>query len=236
MSKNVAVILAGGSGNRFGESIPKQFLEVEGKTILEYSMLALQRQPEIDEFSAVVSREYFEKVKSLAEKNGCTKFGKTIAGGSERYESSLNAVRAYEDTPDINILLCDSARPVLRQRYITEVIEALKHYNAATIAVPEIDTVLRVNPETMLMTQRLDRNEIFRAHTPQGFKYDVLRKAYEIGLKDPDFNPTDDTGVIFKYLPDEKVYIIKGEHDNIKLTYKQDLEIIRKALKCLENE
>lgn len=233
--KNVAVILAAGNGKRFGEDTPKQFLKVGGRVVLEYSMLGFQRHPLIDEFSVVAHPDYFDEVKSLAQKNNCTKLNKIIAGGRERYESSLAAIRAYESTPDINILLHDSARPVLRQRYITDVINALEKYNAVTVAVPEVDTIIKVNPDNMQMRSSLNRHEIFKVQILQGFKLKTLIRAYEKGHKDPAFNPTDDCGVVHRYLSDELVCIVEGEYDNMKLTYKQDLDFLEKYLADFDN-
>ncbi|MFR1987060.1 MAG: 2-C-methyl-D-erythritol 4-phosphate cytidylyltransferase [Prevotellamassilia sp.] len=114
MSTNVAIILAGGKGNRMGTECPKQFLELRGKTILEYSIHAFEQNPHIDEIAVVVAPEYHHRLEDMKLLNGWTKLTKVLEGGKERSDSSLAAIRAYEGQ-EVNLLFTTLHVPWLRK-------------------------------------------------------------------------------------------------------------------------
>lgn len=226
---NIAVVLAGGSGKRLGSALPKQFLEVAGKTILDYSISAFEQNDNIDEIAIVSKEDFIEDVKALVEKGGYKKVKKILAGGKERYDSSLAAINAYTNDDD-NLLLHDAVRPLVSQRIINDCIEALQKYNAIDIGIDATDTIVRVN-ENGIICDMPPRASLRNVQTPQGFKRGTIRKAYEIALKDPNFVTTDDCGVVFRYLPDEPIYIVKGETTNFKVTYPEDIALMEKLVK-----
>lgn len=228
MAKNVAVVLAGGSGSRTGLSIPKQFLPVAGKTVLEHSVEAFHRNPGIDEVVIVISQEYIETAKELCRKNGWNKVCHILPGGSERYQSSLSAINAYNDQPDCNLIFHDAARPLVTDRIISDTITALDNAEAVSVAVPSTDTIVTIKePCSNPVTDKvLDRRMLYCEQTPQGFRQKTIRRAYEIALKDPDLVSTDDCGTVLKYLPEIPVVIVPGDRDNIKLTYQEDIPMV----------
>lgn len=222
----VAVLLAGGSGSRMGGERPKQFLEVKGKTILEWTIEAFHRHPLVDEIAIVSRADCMEEVAQLA--RPYPKVRRILQGGKERYDSSLAAIRAYEDD-DCRLLLHDAVRPLVSQRIITDCIQALERYEAVDVAVPSTDTIVEVNEEG-LICRIPARSSLRNVQTPQGFRRSTIRRAYEIALQDPQFQTTDDCGVVFRYLPDTPICVVEGEMQNIKITYPQDLLLMTEKL------
>jgi 2-C-methyl-D-erythritol 4-phosphate cytidylyltransferase len=119
-------------------------------------------------------------------------------------------------------------RPLVSHRIITDNIEALKEYDAVDTAVPSPDTIIQVSCDKTTIEDIPDRNFLQKGQTPQSFKLETIRKAYDLALKDPAFKTTDDCGIVRKYLPDIAVFVAKGEEQNIKLTYKEDIYLLDK--------
>lgn len=221
--RNVAVVLAGGKGSRMGTDIPKQFFEINGKTVLEYSVEAFDSNPSIDEVVIVSHKDYIDKVKALVSKNNYKKVAHVLEGGKERYDSSLAAVRKYA-AEDVILILHDAARPLVSKRIIDDVISTMKSAKACGVAIASTDTILVCNDGVLSSVP--DRKTMYRAQTPQAFDIEVIRSAYEIGLKDPAFTATDDCGVVLKYRPDIPIRIVDGEDSNLKVTYRDDLKMV----------
>lgn len=228
MKKTVAVLLAGGSGSRMGADRPKQFLEVMGKTILEWSIIAFSSVEEVDEVCIVCRKDWMDDVRQLVEQGGYEKVAHILPGGRERYDSSLAAIGAYDDD-DVRLLLHDSVRPLVSERIIRDCIKALDQFDAVDVAIPSTDTIIEVNEEGII-TRTPKRSLLRNVQTPQGFRLGTIRRAYELALKDPAFQTTDDCGVVFRYLPDVPIKVIEGETTNIKITYPQDILMMEQVL------
>ena len=228
--KNVAVILAGGAGSRLGWDRPKQFLKVAGKTVLEHTVTIFQKHIAIDEIAIVIRQGYFADVETMILKNRWTKVKKVLNGGEERYQSSLSAIKAYEreDNGNINLIFHDSVRPLLSAKIIDDVLDALRTYDAVDVAIPSPDTIIELEENNKLISNIPDRNLLRRGQTPQAFKLQVIKKAYEKALLDSNFQVTDDCGIVIKYLPEVKVFVVDGEERNTKLTYPEDVYLIDK--------
>lgn len=224
--KIVAVLLAGGSGSRMGADRPKQFIEVKGCTILEWSILAFSGVAEVDEICIVCRPDWIDEVKALVERGHYEKVRHILPGGKERYDSSLAAIRAYDDD-EVRLLLHDSVRPLVSPRIITDCIEALRQYEAVDVAIPSTDTIIEVNEEGII-TRTPQRSLLRNVQTPQGFRRGTIRRAYELALQDPAFQTTDDCGVVFRYLPDVPIKVVEGEATNIKITFPQDILLLEK--------
>lgn len=222
---NIAVILAGGSGSRLGGALPKQFLKVGGKEIIAYTIEAFERNPHIDEIAIVSRAEYVEQMREIVARNHYLKVRKILKGGRERYDSSLAAINAYVDPEDV-LLLHDGVRPMVSQRIIDDCVEAMAHYDAVGVAVKTTDTIVQVN-ERECITATPARSTLRNMQTPQCFRLRIIREAYERALRDPAFVTTDDCGVVARYMPEVPVYVVEGEASNIKVTYKEDLALMR---------
>lgn len=234
--RNIAVVLAGGVGSRANLSTPKQFFKVAGKTVLEHSVDAFERNPNIDEIAIVINEMYVHEVESIILRNKWQKTRKLLRGGNERYESSLAAINAYDDEPESNLVFHDAVRPLISQRIINDIIEAMKSVNAIDVAIPATDTIVQVDKNSEIIENIPARKYLRCGQTPQAFKQKIIKKAYQIALKDPNFVSTDDCGTVVKYLPEEKVYIVIGEESNMKLTYKEDTYLLDKLFQLRSTE
>ena len=225
--KNIAIILAGGTGQRLGDSIPKQFLKVAGKKVIEHTLDVFQNHPQIDEIAVVSNPNFLNEIENIAIKNNYTKLKKILQGGKERYHSSLSAINAYDGDKEINLIFHDAVRPLVNDRIISDCIAALDKYKAVDVAIKTTDTIIKVN-EDEYITGIPARDYLRNGQTPQAFKLSTIKQAYKLALCDPDFKTTDDCGVVYKYMPNELVYVVKGEQFNMKLTYKEDLFLLDK--------
>jgi|GEM_PF-88718 len=224
--KNIAVILAGGTGSRMGAALPKQFLEVDGKPVMAYSIDAYEQHSAIDEIMVVVHPAYMEIWEAIAQKYQWKKLKKVVAGGQERIDSTQAALLACCDIDEANILFHDAVRPLVSQRIIDDTLRALEHYTAVTVAVSLSDTVLQTDNEQQTIVQIPSRSLLRRMQTPQGFKLSLIQKAYTLAMADADFTATDDARVVHEYLPEVKIGIVEGEERNFKITRQQDLQLM----------
>ncbi len=237
--KNIAVILAGGTGSRMGSSVPKQFLPLGGRTVIEFAIDAFDQHPAIDEVAVVVHPDWRKRMEEIVALRRWRKLTRVIDGGSGRYMSSLNAIMAYIDEPDdTNLLLHDAARPLVSAKVVDRVVAALRHHEAVGVAVPSTDTVWEVHPdmneelsienEEFIMPRFVaripERRLMWRAQTPQAFRLPLIRDAYQRALQDPQFRATDDCSVVQRYMPGQKIHVVEGEERNMKLTRSEDIE------------
>jgi 2-C-methyl-D-erythritol 4-phosphate cytidylyltransferase len=130
---------------------------------------------------------------------------------------------------DCGVLLHDAARPLVDQQIIADCVASLEVYEAAGVAVPTSDTIVITDNGVMRSVPR--RETLFRCQTPQCFRLSVIARAHELAAADPDFAPTDDCGVVLRYLPGVDVHIVPGSERNIKITYPQDLAVAEALLK-----
>ncbi len=227
MARNIAVILAGGVGSRLGLSTPKQFFKVAGKMVIEHTLDTFERNPHIDEIAVVCNPVYVGDMENIVLRNGWKKVKKILKGGKERYDSSLSAIRAYEGTAeDVNLVFHDAVRPLVSERIINDVCEALLSHEAIDVTVPAVDTIIEAEGDRIAAIP--DRSRLQRGQTPQAFRLSVISEAYRRALSDPDFKVTDDCGVVVKYMPEVPVFLVAGEESNMKLTYKEDTFLLDK--------
>ena len=230
----VAILLAGGSGQRFGADRPKQFVRIGERTVLEHSLAAFEQSPHIDAILIVSHPQHLNEVSELLPSSQHPKLLAVVAGGAERQDSTLNALRALTQITDspleqIRILIHDAVRPAVSQSIIARVCTALHTHQAANLVVPVTDTLLEVNDNgtTAAMPSRARYR---RVQTPQGFHAATLQHAYDVALTDPNFQATDDCGVVFRYLPEVEIALVEGEQRNIKLTYPEELHVLHYLL------
>jgi 2-C-methyl-D-erythritol 4-phosphate cytidylyltransferase len=241
----VAVVLGGGVGQRLGAGLPKQLLTLGGTTLIERCVAAFEAAPEVDEILVVMARGYTGQVEALLGSR-YRKVAAVIEGGQTRPEStrvalSAIAVAQHDDallppggtTPpsppeDPGVLLHDAARPLVDQRIIADCVAALCEHDAAGVAVATSDTIVIAVDGVMHSVP--PRETLFRCQTPQCFRLSVITRAHELAAADPGYSPTDDCGVVLRYLPEIKVHIVPGSERNIKVTYPQDLTVAEALL------
>lgn len=224
--KNIAIILASGTGERFGEKIPKQFYKFEGKTILEHSIDAFEKNKNIDEIILVTNPKFRDLAEEILKNNDYKKVTKLLNGGKTRVESSY--VGTSEAPEESNVLIHDAVRAFVTQKIIDDNIEALKKYEAVGTAIDTVDTIIQVD-ESNVITAIPPRKFLKRVQTPQSFRANLIKKAHEMALKDEDANFTDDCGLILRYNL-APIHIVDGDELNIKITHKNDLNVIKNML------
>ena len=237
---NIAVILAGGIGARVGGGVPKQLLPLaDGRSVLEHAVAAFEQSPCIDEVCVVMHPDYIAYAEQMLLANAWQKVHHIIPGGKERWESSVNAIRRLGDKAirreahgeEVNLLLHDAARPFVSQEIISRVCEALEQHEAVTVAIPSTDTVYEmVDGKVARIPQR---STIMRAQTPQAFRLPLIAEAYTKALGadicDKEacvachLPATDDCGIVHEYMPEIPIYIVEGEEQNKKITFKHDI-------------
>ena len=238
--RNIAVILAGGIGARVGGNTPKQLLPLQdGKSVLEHAVDAFEQSPCIDEVCVVMHPDYIAYAEQMLLANAWQKVSQIVPGGKERWESSVNAIRRLGDKAirreangeEVNLLLHDAARPFVSQEIIARVCEALEEHEAVTVAIPSTDTVYEmVDGKVARIPQR---STIMRAQTPQAFRMELIAVAYTkaLGADICDkqacavchLPATDDCGIVHKHMPEVPIYIVEGEEQNKKITFKEDI-------------
>lgn len=216
--KNYGIILASGTGSRYGADVPKQFVKIAGKTILEHTIEVFEKAEGIDNIVIVITPEYRTMAEEILLKNNYKKVLKLLNGGEIRKESSYIGISSIEDE-EANVLIHDCARPFLTQKIISDCIEALKKYDAVDVVIPSSDTIVKVD-ENNIIQHIPNRATLRRGQTPQCFKLSTIKKAHELSQNDKNF--TDDCGLVVKYnLAD--VYVVEGDIENIKVTYPSDI-------------
>ena len=225
----VAVVLGGGVGQRLGAGLPKQLLTLGGTTLIERCVAAFEAAPGVDEILVVMARGYTGQVEALLGRR-YRKVTAVIEGGPTRPESTRVALSAIAPGPpeDPGVLLHDAARPLVDQRIIADCVAALRDHDAAGVAVATSDTIVIAVDGVMHSVP--PRETLFRCQTPQCFRLSVITRAHELAAADPGFAPTDDCGVVLRYLPEMKVHIVPGSERNIKVTYPHDLAVAEALL------
>jgi 2-C-methyl-D-erythritol 4-phosphate cytidylyltransferase len=228
----VAVVLGGGTGQRVGAALPKQLLRLGGRTLLEHCVAAFEQAPGVDEILVVMAGDYLPQVRDMLAGGGYRKVTGVIAGGVARPDSTRVALAAIAaacgDPDDCGVLLHDAARPLVDQRIIADCVAALAVHEAAGVAVPASDTMVITDNGVMHTMPR--RETLWRCQTPQCFRLPVIARAHELAAADPSFVPTDDCGVVLRYLPGVQVHIVPGSERNLKVTYPQDLAVAETLL------
>jgi 2-C-methyl-D-erythritol 4-phosphate cytidylyltransferase len=232
--RTVAVVLAGGSGSRFGGSLPKQLRLLAGKTLVEHCVAAFERAPAIDAVLVVMAVD--KVAETAAQLRGYTKLIGIVPGGSARSDSTRQAIAAIHAAPgtagaDCNVLFHDAARPLVDQRIIADCVTALDRWQAIGVVVPSSDTIVEVHDG--ILGQVLPRESLARCQTPQGFRLSVIGRAHQLAAADPQFtslSATDDCGVVRRYLPEIPIGAVAGSERNLKVTFPGDLVIAETLL------
>jgi len=215
------IMLAGGSGTRVGWDIPKQFIRIAGKTLLEHSMDCLVSAYPDKKIIVVAPADLIDMTKALVEPYTQAD---VIIGGASRQGSTFAALKHLESNPPRNIVIHEAARPFLSRVVLHDVIEALENFEAVDVAIPASDTIIVENEGTIQSIPR--RDKIWRGQTPQAFRFHTLMDAYQSFTSDHlEKNFTDDCGVVLAANPFIKIKIVRGASDNIKITEETDLVI-----------
>jgi 2-C-methyl-D-erythritol 4-phosphate cytidylyltransferase len=228
--RTVAVVLAGGTGQRFGGDSPKQMRLLAGRSLVEHSVAAFEEADGVDSITVVMPAGLAARAREHFAGSGFRKVTGVIEGGATRTDSTRRAIAALGDE-ECDVLFHDAARPLVEQRIIADCISALAENRAIGVAVPSSDTIVEVSGG--LVTGMPPRDALARCQTPQGFRLSVIRRAYELADADPAFAQrpaTDDCGIVLRYLPEIGIRIVPGSERNIKITYPGDLRVAEALL------
>ena len=230
---NVALILAGGVGNRLGAKIPKQFIEVLGKPILAYTIEAFEKHPEIDAVLVACVKPYIDYMWEMKEKYGLTKLRWVTEGGDTFQGSVLNGVKYLEDKIGRNdiVLVHFGASPFLTGDIITDCIRVCKEKGNAISTIDyyilsgkKISTKSVSDPENY-SEEYIDRETIAVMNSPHAFKYGFISDLYKEGIETGVIDTVEPHTTTLMYALGKKVYFAKGSQNNIKITQKEDLEL-----------
>lgn len=227
-----AVILAGGTGSRMGSTdMPKQFLEIKGKPILNHTVEKFLPNPKFEKIIVLSPKAWLGHTREIIRKyTGKSDKIVVIEGGATRNETIMNAIRyidgQYSLDDDTVIVTHDSVRPFLTHRIIEENIAAAQQYGACDTVIPATDTIVEGNGTAI--TAIPDRRKMYQGQTPQSFKAKLLRDAYDsLSAEEKDIL-TDAAKILV--MKGKEVRLVQGEAFNIKITYPYDLKIARSLL------
>jgi 2-C-methyl-D-erythritol 4-phosphate cytidylyltransferase len=223
---NLAVIPAAGSGTRLGGTIPKQFLEIAGAPILVHTLRRFDACADIDALIVALPESETASFNTRLASFHLQKPVRIISGGRERSDSILNALNAAAEWQPEIVAVHDAVRPFVHPTQISAVMARARETGAAILAIASIDTIKEV--ENGMIVRTLDRRRIYRAQTPQAFRYDLLRSANEQARVAgwPAEMLTDDSLIVERL--GHPIAVVEGSPENIKITTPDDLLLAEK--------
>jgi len=237
--KVVVIIPAAGLGTRMttarrGKKAPsKQFTELAGTPILLHTLRKFAASPEVSEILVALRKDEINSFRTRLEKEGKDILQKNIQlveGGEHRQQSVANALAAVKAAVDDIILVHDAVRPFVTTEIIQEVVQGVKKHGAAIAGLPAVDTIKQVErtADAAIIKATVPREKIVMAQTPQGFRYDVIKKAFDQATADG-FIGTDEASLVEH--SGHEVAVVMGSTRNIKITTPADLELAEFFLK-----
>lgn len=225
-----AVVLAAGSGSRMNTKTAKQYLLLNRKPLIYYALRQFQDSA-IEKVVLVVAPGQEDYCRSeIVEKYGFTKVSAIVSGGSERYFSVYEGLKALAGVD--YVLIHDGARPCVDQDILKRAMEAVAEYQACVVGMPVKDTI-KIVDEQQMARKTPDRRMLWQVQTPQAFSYDLIRRAYDAVIASGEQTVTDDAQVL-ELAFDKTCRLIEGSYRNIKVTTPEDLEIAQIFLKNVE--
>ena len=235
---NIAVIIAGGVGSRMNFEIPKQFINVNDKPVIIYTLAAFQRHPHVDAVEVVCLDGWHDTLRAYAKQYGITKLQWVISGGNSAQESIRNGVFNLEGVckPDDIIIIHDGIRPLVDEDVLSDVIVKCQQFGNAVTSMPYNEQIFIADEDGVSTTNYIPRETIRRVSTPQAYKFSLIDEKYheafskEIGIYGSSYTNTmmADLGV--------RLYFAAGSDRNIKLTTRADLELFKAYLRAKDVE
>lgn len=228
MSKFSAIVLSAGTGSRMKSDIPKQYMDLNGKPVIYYSLKAFEENG----FSSIVlvcgkdDVEYCKK--EIVEKYNLTSVKAVVPGGKERYHSVFEGLKAVKDAD--YVFIHDGARPMITQDIINRLKGAVVEEEAAVAGMPVKDTIKIVDEEAYV-TETPERKYVWQVQTPQCFSFPIIYEAYKNIIQDEEEGwtiPTvTDDAMVLSYATDHEVKMVEADYRNIKITTPEDLLIAK---------
>jgi 2-C-methyl-D-erythritol 4-phosphate cytidylyltransferase len=221
--KTVCIVPSAGSGRRLNKIKNKPYINIAGKPIIAHTLKALSKSPIIDSIIVVTAKDKMESCRRIIKRYKIKKIDSIVEGGKKRFDSVKNGIEKAKDFDFI--FIHDGARPLINKKLIRDLFFAAKRYGAAIPATPVKQTVKRIK-KGYFVKETPDRKLLWEAQTPQVFKWHLLQRAYS---KKSNKNITDDSSLIEPFW--NKVKVVKGSYDNIKITTPEDLKLAKILLK-----
>lgn len=229
---NIAIVIAGGSGHRMGQDIPKQFINVYDKPVIIYTLESFQKHPQIDAIEVVCIDGWHDVLKAYAKQFGITKLKWVVNGGQTGQESIRNGVYNLEGVlkDDDVVIIHDGIRPLVDESVLSDVILKCNRYGNAVTSMPYNEQIFVIDDEISTV-KYIPRETLRRVSTPQAYKFGKVDRAYheafekKIGIYGSSY-----TNTMMVELG-ERLYFAAGSDKNIKLTTKDDLEMFKAYLK-----
>lgn len=235
---NIALLIAGGSGNRMGQDIPKQFMHVDGAPIIIHTMTCFQHHPDIDAISVVCLKGWETVLQSYANQFNITKLKWIFPGGNSGMESIHNGIYGLReagcDDEDL-VLIHDSVRPLLSQEIISSNIAICKAYGYAITGIQCREAILE-SDDGFTTTTSIPRDRLIRTQTPQTFRLGNIIKAHEEAKAKGITNSVASCTLIAELGSDRVMHIVPGSEKNIKITTVEDLEMIKALMHTSKDE
>ncbi len=227
-----AIVLSAGQGKRMGTSVQKQYIELQGKPIIYYTLSVFQKSEIIDDIILVVGKDQLKYVQEeIVRKYHFTKVKTVVEGGHERYASVWQGLKAreydkyYENIQDGYVFIHDGARPFVDEEMLERAYDTVRKYKACVAGVPSKDTIKLINEEQFAVTTP-ERKYVWAVQTPQIFEKTLIFEAYARLMEEECVHVTDDAMAVeqMMHLP---VKLFEGSYENIKITTPEDLDIAR---------
>lgn len=224
-----AIVLAAGKGTRMNSKIQKQFLEVEGKPVIYYSLKCFQESLLIRDIILVTGEESLSYCKEeIVKRFGFSKVKKVTAGGKERYDSVYAGLCACDNTD--YVLIHDGARPFVTEEILERTCFAVKETGACVVGMPAKDTI-KISDRNKMVESTPAREKVWLVQTPQAFRYSLIKESYE-SIRCKDMSGITDDAMIVEQESGVKVALVHGSYENLKITTPEDLIIAEAFLRC----
>lgn len=235
---NIALIIAGGSGNRMGQDIPKQFMYVDGSPIIIHTMLCFQRHPDIEAIAVVCLRGWETVLQSYANQFNVTKLRWIFPGGNSGMESIHNGIYGLKEAGCADedlVLIHDAVRPLLSQDIISSNIAICKAYGYAITGIKCREAVLESHDGFSTKTS-IPRDTLIRTQTPQTFSLKNIINIHELAKQKGILDSVSSCTLVAEIQEDIEMHIVPGSEINIKVTTVEDLEILKALMHTTKDE
>jgi 2-C-methyl-D-erythritol 4-phosphate cytidylyltransferase len=227
--KVIVIIPAAGLGTRMApagkKGVPsKQFFEINGTPIVVHTLRVFARNKQISRIVVAVRKNEMERFRAQLEKEKLSARVEVVEGGEHRQESVANALDHLKAAPDDIVLVHDAVRPFVDDEIIASVIHEVERHGAAIAGLPAVDTIKQVDraADGAIITSTIPRERVVQAQTPQGFRYELIKLAFDSAKADG-FTGTDEASLVERL--GESVWVVMGSARNIKITTPADMEL-----------
>lgn len=235
---NIGLIIAGGSGNRMGQDIPKQFMHVDGSPIIIQTMRCFQLHPDVEAIAVVCLRGWETVLQSYANQFNITKLRWIFPGGNSGMESIHNGIYGLQEAgckDEDLVLIHDAVRPLLSQDIISSNIATCKAYGYAITGIKCREAILESRDGFTTKTS-IPRDTLIRTQTPQTFRLKNIINAHELAKQKGITDSVASCTLVAELNEDIEMHIVPGSEKNIKITTVEDLEILKALMHTSKDE